>query len=109
MRKPWLLLLLLAGLASGGAAAQISLNTASRLETADCASGGSSIGTTLAKSKYLLRVTDKDTFICWAASCAAGGEKFPNGTLILLYFETAQALSCRSSDSTGDAALTKVN
>lgn len=106
MRKPWLLLLL-AGLASGAAVAQISLNTGSRLETTDCAVGGSNIGTTVA-GKYLLRVTDADTFVCWAATCAAGGEKFPTGTVILLRFDSAQALSCRSA-GTGDAILTKVN
>lgn len=108
MRKPVALLVALLGLAFGGvAAAQIVLQVDTRLETADCASGGSSIGTTKA-GKYLLRVTDKDTFICWAATCATGGEKFPLGTVVLLRFPVAQALSCRSSDSTGDAALTWV-
>lgn len=107
MRK--LPVLALACLLGGAALAQINLNTGSRFETTDCAAGGSSIGTTLANSKYLLRVTGEDTFICWAASCAAGGEKFPTGTIILLQFQTAQALSCRSTGATGDVIMTKAN
>lgn len=108
MRKPWLLVALL-GLASGAAVAQVSLNTGSRIEFTDCASGGSSSTSTTARTNYLLRVTDKDTFICYAATCATGGEKFPLGTILFVRFEAVTALSCRSSDSTGDVILTKVN
>lgn len=107
MRK-LLLLLVLAPLAAG-AAGGISLNTAKRFEFTDCASGGSS-AQTLTEGQYLFRVTDKDVFICFAATCASTGEKFPNGTVMMFSIPRGgQSVSCRSSDSTGDAIFTSAD
>jgi len=87
------------------AAAGVSLTPSTRFEFTDCASGGSSAQTVTAGT-YLLRVTDENTFICYAATCAAGGEKFPMGTVMLLAFGGSQSVSCRSSASSGDVILT---
>ena len=72
-------------------------------------SGGSSSTTLVAGVKYLFRVTDSDVFLCFAATCAAGGEKFPMGTVMLLRASADQTtISCRSSASTGDVIFTSV-
>ncbi len=107
MRK----LLLLVGLVSFSAVASgLALDTAIRKEFTNCESGGSA-AQTLAVGNYLFRVTDKDVFVCLAASastCASGGEKFPMGTVIRLTIGADQvSVSCRSSDSTGDAIFTR--
>ena len=86
----------------------IALDTALRFEFTDCAAGGSASQavTTTVPRVFLLRVTDKDVFLCYAATCAAGGEKLPLGTVMLLSVQKSTTLSCRSSDSTGDLILT---
>lgn len=90
----------------------INLLTSTRAEFTDCASGGS-VAQTLTAGQYLMRVTDADTFLCFAASgstCASGGEKFPVGTVVLLTLTTGQvSVSCRSSASTGDVIFTAAN
>lgn len=91
------------------AAANIQLETSVRVEFTNCASGGSSSTSLPSPGRYLMRVTDEDTFLCWGATCASGGEKFPTGTVMLLHFRTAQALSCRSGSSLGDVILTFAN
>ncbi len=94
---------------SGGAAhaAGVTVNTTVRFEFTDCASGGSSAQTVTAGS-YLFRVTDADTFVCWAATCASGGEKVPQGTVLLLVVPLNQSFSCRSaSGSSGDVIFTR--
>jgi hypothetical protein len=87
------------------------LDTAVRSEVTDCASGGSAAGTLTAGETYLMRVTDADTFVCFAASastCAANGEKFPQGTIIRMTANGNQvSWSCRSSGSNGDVIFTK--
>lgn len=94
------------------AASGIDLNTAVRTELTDCISTGSTPALTLVRgTSYLMRVTDADTFICWAASgstCGSGGEKFPTGT-VLLFTATGDkvSVSCRSASSTGDVIFTQ--
>jgi hypothetical protein len=84
-----------------------------RFEFTDCASGGSAAQTLTLNRKYLMRITDADTFVCFAASgstCASGGEKFPLGTVLPLFIGTDyKSVSCRSADSTGDVIFTKVD
>jgi len=109
MRTFLLAVLLTAGLAV--AATGISLNTGVRTELTDCASGGSSSATLKPNTTYLFRVTDSDTFLCFAGTCAAAGEKFPVGTVML--FATTNnngsdvTISCRSAASTGDLIFTQ--
>lgn len=102
-----LALLPLAAIAGG-----IALDTSRRFEFTDCSSGGSA-AQTVTGGQYLLRVTDADTFLCFAesaATCASGGEKFPSGTVVLLSVPgTSKSVACRSSSSTGDAILTAAN
>lgn len=94
------------------AATGIDLNTAVRTELTDCISTGSTPALTLVRgTSYLMRVTDADTFICWAESgstCGSGGEKFPTGT-VLLFTATGDkvSVSCRSASSTGDVIFTQ--
>jgi hypothetical protein len=108
MRKA-LVFALLASTAALAAGAALNLDTAVRLEMTDCASGGTA-GATLTVGNYLLRVTDADAFLCYAASCATGGEKFPQGSVVVLAVPTGgQAFSCRSAASNADVILTKVS
>lgn len=106
MRFPLLLAVLLGVSAF---AAGIVVDTAIRFEFTDCASGGSS-SQTLTEGTYLVRVTDADTFVCWAGTCASGGEKFPSGTVVMLAFgRGGQAISCRSAGSAGDVIFTRAS
>jgi hypothetical protein len=100
---PLLCLLLLAGTAL--AATGIVITPAVRYEFTDCGAGGSA-SQTVTGGTYLLRVTDADTFLCWAATCATGGEKFPAGSMLLVSIPATQAFSCRSA-GTGDVILTR--
>lgn len=99
-------LLLLATMLSGQ-----TYDTSARSELTDCASGGSLAGTLTAGETYVMRVTEADTFVCFASSastCAAGGEKFPAGWGQRLTINGNQvSWSCRSSTSTGDVIFTK--
>ena len=108
MRKLALVLGLLSFAALAGG---LALDTSVRSEVTDCASGGSAAGTLVRDTTYLMRVTDADTFVCFAASastCAANGEKLPVGTLLLLTATGSQlSWSCRSSTSTGDVIFTR--
>lgn len=113
MRKAALLLTILLAVAApvvALAATGVTLNTGARAELTDCASGGSSSTTLLSNVTYLFRVTDSDTFLCFAATCASGGEKFPVGTLMLLATPnnggSNVTISCRSAASTGDLIFT---
>lgn len=86
----------------------ISLDPGTRYEFTDCASGGSASQTAI-EGDYLLRVTDADSWLCYAATCATLGEKFPAGTVMRISVPRAgQAFSCRSGASTGDVILTRV-
>ena len=113
MRKAALLTILLAVTAPvvALAATGVALNTGLRTEMTDCASGGSASSTLKPNVTYLFRVTDSDTFLCFAATCAAGGEKFPVGTVMLLATTNNGGsditISCRSSASTGDLIFTQ--
>ena len=94
----------LAALAGG-----IQLLTATRFEFTDCASGGSA-SQTLTVGTYLMRVTDADVWVCYAATCASGGERFPSGTVMLLAIPGGgKQVTCRSSASTGDVIFTSAN
>ena len=108
MRKFGLLLLLVGSFAFAGA---ISFDTSVRKEFTDCSSNGSSAQTLSSGSVYVFRVTDEDTFVCFAASastCASGGEKFPMGTVMLVTITgDTKSVSCRSPGSTGDAIFTR--
>lgn len=102
---------ILVALAIGTAAvaAPLVLTVGTRFEFTDCSSSGSS-AQSVTKASYLMRVTDSDVFVCLAATCAAGGEKFPVGTVLLVDFpETTQSVSCRSTGSAGDVILTKAS
>jgi hypothetical protein len=107
MRKALLLVALCPLLALAGG---IALNTGVRYEFTDCPAGGSSAQTVLG-GQYLFRVTDSDVFVCFAesgATCASGGEKFPQGTVMLLTVPGAsKSVACRSSGSTGDVIFTR--
>lgn len=101
-------LALLASLLVAGAAVAggVLLNTSIRFEFTDCSSGGSA-AQTVTVGEYLMRVTDADTFVCFASTCAAGGEKFPAGTVMVISVNDTMSMSCRSSASTGDFILTR--
>lgn len=106
MRKLWLPLVLLA--ATAGA---FTLDPSVRKEFTNCESGGSAAQTLTYNTKYLMRITDADTFVCFASSgstCASGGEKFPAGMGALIYITSDhKSVSCRSGASTGDVIFTK--
>lgn len=105
MRKTLLLVTLLAATAF---AAGITLDPLTRFEFTDCASGGSA-NQTLTENQYLLRITDADVWVCWAATCASGGERFPVGfAAVLTIPRGGSQLSCRSTASNGDAIFTRV-
>lgn len=78
------------------------LDTATTLSASNCASGGTSIGTSEEYTRYWVRTFDEDVWLCYAATCAAGGVRLAPGSSVLLLFRSAQALSCRSTSSTGD-------
>ena len=103
-----LVVLVVAGMALAGG---IALDTSTRFEFTDCAAGGSAAQTVTGGYTYLLRVTDSDVSLCIAesgATCAAGGEKFPMGTVLLLTVPGAsKSMACRSAGSAGDVALTR--
>lgn len=88
------------------AATGITIQPNVRYEFTDCAAGGSAAQTVTAGT-YVFRVTDSDVFVCYAATCAAGGEKWPLGTVILINVNADQSVSCRSAGSTGDAIFTR--
>ena len=106
MRKTALLVsLFLASVALAGLPGII-LNPNSTYDFADCASGGSS-SLNLPSGTYLLTVTDSDVFICFASTCAAGGRKFPQGTVMgIAIGSSGSDISCRSAASTGDVQFT---
>jgi hypothetical protein len=56
----------------------------SRIELTNCSSSGSS-SQALASGDYVMRVTDKDTWLCHASTCVGdAGEKWPMGTILAL-------------------------
>jgi len=106
------MLTLLAMLALAG---PIQLQPAVRFEFTDCSATGSA-AQTVTDGPYLLRVTGEDTFLCYASTCASGGEKFPVGTVMNIKIcsngfcaGTGTSMSCRSASSTaaGDVILTR--
>lgn len=110
MRKTLALcLILLVPTVADAAGSPLNLDTTTRLEMTDCASGGTA-GATLAAGTYLMRVTGEDSFLCYASSCASpNGEKWPVGTIVAIAVgSSGQAFSCRSSGSTGDIILTRL-
>lgn len=108
--------LLLAGLAWAGG---LVVNVNKRAEFTNCASTGS-LSQPITEGEYVMRVTDKDSFVCYSTTCVGdAGEKWPMGTVVKVSFGrgtgglsdggTGTDVSCRSSDSTGDVILTSVN
>jgi hypothetical protein len=88
----------------------IAVSTGTRFEFTNCAAGGSASQNVVGPLDYLFRVTDEDVFVCWAATCAANGERFPVGFAAKLHFEGASTtLSCRSAGATGDAIFTRAD
>ncbi len=103
------LLLVVALLATAALAGGLVLQVGVRFEFTDCAAGGSA-AQTVTEGQYLMRVTDSDAFLCYGATCAAGGEKFPAGAMLLLSVGAGgQQMSCRSASSLGDVILTRAN
>lgn len=106
-----LFLLGIAAVALSAFAQGITLDQTVQFEFVDCAAGGSA-AQTVPEGRYLLRVTDADASLCIADSastCAAGGSKFPSGSVFLLGVgRGGKSMSCRSSTSTGDILLTRV-
>lgn len=87
------------------------LDTANRIEFTDCSASGSSGQTFSFKNgpaTFLVRVTDEDSSLCLASTCASGGEKFPKGTMIAVTFGSGDVVSCRSTGSTGDIIITRI-
>lgn len=111
MRKLLLLLSLVALGVAHAAPDPVSLNTNTRFEFTDCASGGSA-SQSLTAGTYLMRVTGEDVNVCYAATCVTGGEKYPVGTVMLLRVGSAGnnpanvTTSCRSANSAGDVIFT---
>lgn len=106
MRSFVLGLLLLASVAVAGG---ITLMPGTRYEFTDCASGGSA-SQTLLGGTYLTRMLTEDIWVCFAATCASGGDKFGAGTVLMLSIPVAGAtVSCRSAASTGDLIFTAAN
>lgn len=109
MRKLALVLALIAG----AAAAQIALYPGNRKEFTNCSATGSVAQTLTANRNYLMRVTDEDTFVCFAASgstCSSGGERFPVNFGMRIHITSDLAsVSCRSvsAGATGDVIFTQ--
>lgn len=114
MRTFFLPFFLAASLAFAGG---ILVNTAKRAEFTNCSSSGS-LSQPITEGEYVMRVTDKDSFVCYATTCVGdAGEKWPMGTIVKISFPRATAglsdggtgtdVSCRSSDSTGDVIFTQ--
>ena len=112
MRKLGLLLALLVGGAALAAGA-VTLDTSVRKEFTNCPSGGSAAQTLTYNTRYIMRITDADSFVCFASAsstCASGGEKFPAGMAMLIYITSdSKSVSCRSGTSTGDVIFTKAD
>lgn len=113
MRKFFVLLLLLLVASPDLAEAQwgpdalgIRLDVSRRFVFTDCAAGGSA-SQTVTEGTYIARFLTEDIWICYAATCAANGEKFGAGTVMMLYIPAGgQVVSCRSAGATGDFVLT---
>jgi hypothetical protein len=109
MRFSLRLALILSLVVSAVALAGIVIEPTRRFEFTDCDSGGSD-DQTVTEGSYLFRVLDADTYVCWAETCASGGERFANGTVLLLSFgRGGRAISCRSTDDTGDVIFTRAD
>lgn len=83
----------------------ITLDASKQFDFTDCASGGSA-SQLVTEGTYLTRIITEDIWICYAATCAAGGMKFQGGTAFMLSIgRSGQTISCRSAGSTGDIAM----
>jgi hypothetical protein len=71
----------------------------------NCANGGSAASTVTA-GRHQLVVSDEDTYICLAATCAANGTRYPPGVYDVRLMEST-SISCRSAGAAGDAQYTK--
>lgn len=112
LRAPLLIALALFGPDVFAGNEPVSLNLNTRFEFTDCSSSGSSSQSVL-PGNYVMRITDENVFVCYAATCASpNGEKWPVGTVISIKIggggvnPAAVTLSCRSASSTGDLILT---
>ena len=109
MRRLALLGFLLSGLAVAGG---VGLDQSLAFTFTDCAVGGSS-AQTVTGGQYLFMVTDSDVWVCLAdsgATCAAGGTRFPVGTVMLMSFGAGgKSVACRSAASNGDVSFTRAN
>jgi hypothetical protein len=105
-------------IASTAIAGGLVINTARRAEFTNCSSSGS-LSQPVLEGEYVMRVTDKDSFVCYSTTCAGdAGEKWPMGTVVKVSMPratnglsdggTGTDVSCRSSDSTGDVIFTQV-
>lgn len=99
-----LFLLISTAAVAAGAMAAIQLNTSVRTEFLLCAAGGSSAQTVVA-GNYLMRITGSDATLCYASTCAAGGEIFPQGAILYIALP-AGSYSCRSPAALGNITLT---
>jgi hypothetical protein len=98
-------------LAGGG----LTIDPAGSVNLVDCAAGGSASTTLLPSQGYLMRITGADTTLCWAPTCAPGGDEYPVGTVVLVKTPangnppTNSTISCRSATSTGDVRFARVS
>lgn len=113
-----LLFLMLALLAGVALASGVTVDPSVKVEFTDClstglSSDGGAPGQLVRAGPYVMRVTDENTWICFASTCASSGDKFPVNTVMLLDVLPPtdggyqQYFSCRSASSTGDLILTK--
>lgn len=109
MRFLWLLTFVARVALAAGGGIQLDQST---IKTFTCSSGGSA-AQTIAAGEYLVTVTAKDSYLCFADSsstCSSGGSVLPMGTSIKLSIGAGgQSVSCRSSDSSGVVQFTKGN
>lgn len=111
MRNVWPALLVALLVPLSAALAGLTLNPSLRTEFSNCAAAGSASSTVTANVQYMARVSsDSDVSLCYAGTCAAGGELFPAGSMFTINFRSDQTtLSCRSAASTGDIIFTRAD
>jgi hypothetical protein len=88
------------------------LNSSAAVYTfTDCAAGGSG-SQSIVPGAYLITVTGENSWVCTAATCASGGTLLPLGFAGVMQVGqpgTSQAVSCRSTGSTGDVQFSRAN
>lgn len=78
---------------------------ATTTDFANCGAGGSA-SNTIAAGTWQLGVFDETVWICYAATCAAGGRRVPASTVLVVKVPSLTTISCRSTGATGDLEYT---